>query len=146
MVRQALRARLWRSAGMEIGSEVDIRAHCWVFSSALSVGDGTLIGYGSHIENREPVHIGSRCSVAPQVSFVTSSHEKGERTRRAGAYRGELITVGDGCWIGARATLLPGVRLGDGCIVGAGAVVLGGDYESDALLVGVPARRSPLEA
>ena len=42
-------------------------------------------------------------------------------------------------WIGANATILPGVRLGSGCIVGAGAVVTQ-DVPSRAIALGVPAR------
>ena len=33
------------------------------------------------------------------------------------------VLIGNGCWIGARACLLPGAEIGDGCVVAAGAVV-----------------------
>jgi acetyltransferase-like isoleucine patch superfamily enzyme len=145
IVRQALRARLWRAAGIRVGSNVDLRPHSWVFSAKLEVGDDSLVAFGCRIENREQVTLGSRVGVGSFASFVTSTHEKGGREQRHGAYAGEPIVVGDGCWIGSGATLLPGVVLGPGCIVGAGAVVLGGEYEADSLLVGVPARARPLE-
>jgi maltose O-acetyltransferase len=50
------------------------------------------------------------------------------------------VRIGDRCWIGARATILPGVSIGDGTVVAAGAVVTK-DCEPDALYAGVPARR-----
>jgi maltose O-acetyltransferase len=143
-VRQATRARLWRSAGIAVGTNADLRPHSWVFSARLAVGDEALLGFGCRIENREPVTIGDRVAVAPFASFVTSTHEKGGPEQRAGAYAGRPIVVGDGCWIGSGATLLPGVVLGPGCIVGAGAVVLDGEYEADSLIVGVPAKAKPL--
>ena len=33
------------------------------------------------------------------------------------------IMIEDDVWIGARAIILPGVKIGKGCIIGAGAVV-----------------------
>jgi acetyltransferase-like isoleucine patch superfamily enzyme len=42
-------------------------------------------------------------------------------------------------WIGAHATILPGVRLGRGCVVGAGAVVTK-DVPPMTVVVGVPAQ------
>lgn len=50
------------------------------------------------------------------------------------------ITVGDGCWIGARAVILPGVTIGDGCVIAAGAVV-SKDCAPNGMYAGVPARR-----
>ena len=144
VVRQATRARLWRSAGMEIGSNVDLRPHTWVFSAKLEVGDDSIVAFGCRIENREQVTLGERVGVGSFATFVTSTHEKGGPEQRHGPYSGQPIVVGDGCWIGSGATLLPGVSLGPGSIVGAGAVVLGGDYEANSLLVGVPAKARPL--
>jgi maltose O-acetyltransferase len=50
------------------------------------------------------------------------------------------VRIGDRCWIGARATILPGVSIGDGTVVAAGAVVTK-DCEPGAVYGGVPARR-----
>ncbi len=49
------------------------------------------------------------------------------------------ITVGDACWIGTRAILLPGAHLGEGAIVGASSVV---DFAVPdfAVVAGNPAR------
>ena len=49
------------------------------------------------------------------------------------------ISVGDGAWIGAGATVLDGVTIGDRAIVGAGAVVRD-DVPAGATAVGIPAR------
>ncbi len=42
-------------------------------------------------------------------------------------------------WIGANASILPGVRVGSGSVVGAGAVVTR-DIPPGKVVVGVPAR------
>lgn len=52
----------------------------------------------------------------------------------------EEVRVGDGVWIGARATLLRGAVVAAGSIVGAGAVVTRAFGEPHVLLAGVPAR------
>ena len=58
-------------------------------------------------------------------------------------YEQELITapvvIGEGCWIGEKAVILPGVHIGKKCIVAAGAVV-NKDIPDYSLVGGVPAR------
>jgi acetyltransferase-like isoleucine patch superfamily enzyme len=49
------------------------------------------------------------------------------------------IVIGQNVWIGAHATILPGVTIGDGAIVAAGAVVTK-DVPGNTIAGGVPAR------
>lgn len=49
------------------------------------------------------------------------------------------ITIGEDCWIGARAILTAGVTIGDGAVIGAGSVVTR-DIPAGAIAVGVPAK------
>jgi maltose O-acetyltransferase len=134
------RRSLYRHAGIIVGQRADLRPHVWIFSERLSVGDDTLVGWGCHFENREPIYIGARCSIASQVSIATSTHEIGEHDHRAGAYAGLPVRIGDGCWIGTNVVILPGVDVGAGCVIGAGALVTR-DCEPDGTYIGVPARR-----
>ena len=87
-----------------------------------------------------PIVIGARCNIAMQVMFCTENHEIGDASRRAGALVCAPISVGDGCWIGTRAIILPGVSIGEGCIIAAGAVV-NRDCAPNGLYAGVPAKR-----
>jgi maltose O-acetyltransferase len=75
-----------------------------------------------------------------QVLFCSSTHKVGNASQRAGADDNKGITIDDGCWIGARATILPGVHVYSGCVIAAGAVVVS-DCEKNGLYAGVPARR-----
>ena len=53
--------------------------------------------------------------------MITLSPRPGVPSRSRGG-QGAII-VGDDVFIGARATILPGVHIGDGAAIGAGAVV-----------------------
>jgi maltose O-acetyltransferase len=75
-----------------------------------------------------------------ETMLLTGTHEIGDAQRRRGLDRHAPVTIGDGCWFGARVTVTPGVTVGQGCVVGSGAVVVK-DCEPDGLYVGSPARR-----
>jgi len=127
-----------RTAGLEIDTE-KIGPRCWFHTYAMTVGHDTRINNGCWFENHAPIAIGSEVALGYQVLVLTSTHEPGPPERRHGEWRTAPVTIGDGCWIGARATILPGVTIGGGAVIAAGAVVAE-DCEPDALYAGVPAR------
>ncbi|WP_274617023.1 DapH/DapD/GlmU-related protein [Vibrio furnissii] len=49
------------------------------------------------------------------------------------------ITIGDNVWIGANATVLPGVFIGNGAVIAAGAVVTK-NVAANTVVGGVPAK------
>ncbi len=127
-----------RAVGMPV-ERCSVASRVWFGSSRVRVGRGTYIGHHCLFDTWAPITIGERCAIAMQVSFVTSSHELGGPERRAGPMTVRPVTVGDGVWIGARATVLPGVTIGEGAVVAAGAVVTD-DCAPHTLYAGVPAR------
>ncbi|MFK4770129.1 acyltransferase [Rhizobium sp. ZW T2_16] len=72
--------------------------------------------------------------------FLTTTHEIGGSSCRAGPPIHGAIEVGDGSWIGAGVIIFPGVRIGPGCIIGAGSVVTK-SCDANSLYVGSPARK-----
>lgn len=89
-----------------------------------------------------PVKIGSNTMFGPGVHIYAATHPTDILLRRKDLELGKPITIGEDCWIGGHATILPGVTIGDRCIVGAGAVVTK-DVPNDTAVVGNPAKQSP---
>ncbi len=119
---------LVRWAGATVGKNVRINSSA-VFSGNgdLSIGDDVWIGAGSVIMLITParVAIGSHVDIGPGVMILTGSHEiDPDGLHIGGRGTAKYVTVGDGCWLGARATILPGVSLADKTLVAAGAVVV----------------------
>ncbi|NKY64418.1 acyltransferase [Gordonia rubripertincta] len=135
-----LRWRALRASGMGV-SKSSIASSVFFGSTRVSIGEETYVSYGCFFDSLAPISIGRRCSVGMRVSFVTSDHEVGipPMPRAAGEGRRPIV-VGDYCWIGAGAIILPGVVVGEGCIISAGAVVIR-DCEPNGLYAGVPAIR-----
>jgi maltose O-acetyltransferase len=133
------RARAYRSAGIEIHTD-DIAPGCYFHSCEIRIGAGSTINHGVHFENVAPVTIGERCGLGIDTLVLTSHHPIAGPDQRYGPWSVRPVTIGDGCWIAARVTILPGVTIGPGCLVATGAVVTG-DLEPHGLYGGVPARR-----
>jgi acetyltransferase-like isoleucine patch superfamily enzyme len=109
----------------------------------LKLGRGVRI-IGKPDFGSEPylIGIGDHVTVSSNVTFVT--HDGGTWVFRhlpeyAGLQRFGRIAIGNNCFIGTRAIILPGIRIGDNCVVGAGAVVTH-SVPDDSVVAGVPAR------
>lgn len=138
LVVRPLRWRLLRMLGAEV-SRSAISADVWLGSRRLAIGADTFINHGCRIDNTGAwIRIGRDCNLAPEVAILTATHELGGPERRAGPLRNVPVEIGNGVWIGARAVILPGVRIGDGAVIAAGAVVRS-DCEPNTLYAGVPA-------
>jgi maltose O-acetyltransferase len=138
LVPNALRWRLYRAYGINAQKSY-VCPNVWIGGANLTIGRDTFINYRCVFNTGGGISIGSRCDIAMDVKFVTSTHERGTNRRRAGYAVTKAIIVGDGTWIGAGAILLPGVTIGEGVVIGAGAVVTK-DCLPNTVYVGNPAR------
>ena len=134
---------LLRWSGAEVGKNVRINSSA-VFSGngELSIGEDVWIGAGSVIMPVAParVAIGSHVDIGPGVMILTGSHEiDPDGLHIGGRGTAKSVTVGDGCWLGARVTILPGATLAEKTLVAAGAVVTKSVDEPCSLVAGVPA-------
>ncbi|HWU09838.1 MAG TPA: DapH/DapD/GlmU-related protein [Streptomyces sp.] len=68
------------------------------------------------------IRLGERVMVGPKATFITVGHPV-DPVERRGWLSGAPIDVAENVWIGAGATILPGVSIGRDAVVAAGAVV-----------------------
>ncbi len=109
-------------------------------AQGVSIGEGCVIY--SRAFSTEPylVTLGNRVGVSGGVKFLT--HDGAAwmlRARRPMAQVFGRIQVGDDCYIGENALLLPGTVIGAGSIVAAGAVVRG-RFAENSVIAGNPAK------
>ena len=134
----SLKRVLLRFSNARIGKGVKVFGPI-SFSCNLSIGNNSWIGKNFTIHGNGTVQIGENCDIAPDVAVLTGSHEIGTSYRRAGTGKRLTVQIGNGCWIGARSTILGNVKINDGCIVGCCSFV-NKELESNTLNVGVPAK------
>lgn len=83
------------------------------------------------------ITLGENCYVAPNVGIITTNHNSSNPQKHV---EGKNICIGNNCWIGMNAVVLPGVVLGDNTVVAAGAVVTKSFPDGYCTVAGVPAR------
>jgi acetyltransferase-like isoleucine patch superfamily enzyme len=142
-VRTLGRPRIENHGRLEIGDDVILRSvnvpvELVVEAGAVvEVGDGCHIEYGTSIAASGSIRLGERVHVGPYVMIIDSEyHEVYDRAARPAP---RPVTIHDDVWIGAKASVLPGVTIGRGSIVGAGAVVTK-DVSAFTIVGGVPAK------
>jgi maltose O-acetyltransferase len=127
-------------AGVSVGEGTTVKAHCFFGAPGpITIGKRCYVSYNVDVDGTGPVVIGDGVYIAAGVSIGTCTHEIGSAQHRAGRQYADGVTIGDGCWIGLRSTILPGVTIAPGCVIAAGAVV-NRDCEPNGLYAGVPAK------
>lgn len=122
--------------GTEIHDSVD-----YVKPSRIKIGNYVYIGPRCHLMGRGGLTIRDHSLIAPEVVIITSVYNYLEATMIPYDETEFLkpVEIGEACWVGMRAVILPGVTLGAGCIVFAGAVVTR-SFPEGSILAGNPAK------
>ncbi len=103
----------------------------------ITVGRAVFIGAGCAFTGHEAIDIADQVMIAHKVNLVTAGHPV-EPDKRRSYLTAAPITIDTNVWIGAAATVLPGVTIGADSVVAAGAVVTH-DVSPATLVAGVPA-------
>ena len=78
--------------------------------------------------------------VGPNCSLITVGHPVNDQEMRAGGWEiAKPIVIGDNTWLGANATVLPGITIGKNCVIGAGTLITT-DIPDNSLVLGTPGR------
>ena len=100
----------------------------------LDLSERVFINQGCTFLDYAGIRLGERVMVAPKVTFITVGHPVDTEDRRVWLTGGS-IDVAENVWIGAGATILPGVTIGRDCVIAAGAIVAD-DVPAQSLVVG----------
>jgi acetyltransferase-like isoleucine patch superfamily enzyme len=105
----------------------------------IDIGDGVFINYGSMISAHLRVRIGSNVMIG-NYCIVADTEIPGIGEPEGGpSIEPRPVEIGDGAWLAARVTVLPGTRIGAGAVIAAGSVVAG-DIPPRSVAGGIPAR------
>lgn len=104
----------------------------------LLIGSEVRLNYGVSIGVRGRVEIGDRVRLGPYVMVIDSEyHDLHDRSLRPAP---QPVKICDDAWIGAKASVLPGVTVGRASVVGTAAVVTR-DVPDFTIVAGVPAKK-----
>ena len=135
-----LKRFLLNLAGIKIGKNTKVVGPIHIGTVAkLNIGEGCWIGSGLKIYGNGVVTVGNNCDFAPDVAFVTGSHEIGSKERRAGKGTSFEILIENGCWIGARVTIMGDIIILESSIIGTCSLV-NKNIDSNVIAAGTPAK------
>ena len=108
----------------------------------IRIGRNCYICYYLTILNASSVTIGDNVLLASHVLISSENHGMDPELKlpyMSQPLESKPVVIGDGCWIGEKVCILPGVTIGKKCVIGAGSVVTKSvpDY---SLAVGNPAK------
>ena len=121
---------------MPISSTIHLGANFFK-PSGIRIGENSIIGYGTFLDGRGGLTIGSHVDIASEVLIYTDEHDINSPDFGNSF---APVTIKDFVFIGPRVIILPGVTIGRGAVVAAGAVVTKNvpDFE---VWGGIPAKK-----
>jgi putative colanic acid biosynthesis acetyltransferase WcaF len=102
----------------------------------LCVGDYVWIGEGTWIDNMAFVRLGNNVCISQGAYILTNNHNYKNETFDL---KNESIVIEDGVWVGAKATVCPGVTLKSHSVLTVGSVATS-DTEPYTIYQGNPAK------
>lgn len=131
------RSRLLRELfGKETEAWIEPPFYC-CYGTHITLGKHTYINMNCSFIDDGSIIIGDNVMFGPGVVVATVGHPVKPNMRRY-MYT-DRVVVGDNCWIGANATICPGVTVGENTVIGAGSVVTK-DIPANVVAVGNPCR------
>ncbi|MBX3254890.1 MAG: sugar O-acetyltransferase [Chitinophagaceae bacterium] len=133
-----IRALLSRITDSEIDESTTVFTPLYInYGKHTKIGKNVFINFDCTFLDLGGITIENNVLIAPKVSLLSEGHPVSPADRHS-------LTVGHihikkNAWIGANATILPGVTIGENAIVAAGAVV-SKDVPDNSIAGGIPAK------
>ncbi len=161
LVRIVISFPYFRFIRETVGTETAITFRIWFIQKVLGFNreaywpmhPGSIISYvknvhagidtcpgfnpGCYIHAVNKIYIGNYTQIAPNVGLMSGNHNLYDLREQV---PGKPLIIGEYCWIGMGAVIMPEVELGDHTIVGAGAIVTKSFEKGYCVIAGNPAR------
>lgn len=133
-----IRERLSQIIGTPLDESTTIFAPFYTnFGRFTRIGKNVFINHACSFLDMGGITLEDQVLLGPKVNLITENHPTDPTDRRALICK--PIIIKGNAWIGAAATILPGVTIGENAIVAAGAVV-SKDVPANTIVGGVPAK------
>lgn len=107
------------------------------YGKNTKIGKNVFINFDCTFLDLGGITIEDNVLIAPKVSLLSEEHPLSPESRQSLAVG--HVHIKKNAWIGANATILPGVTVGENAIVAAGAVV-SNDVPDNTVVGGIPAK------
>ena len=115
------RAFLLRCFGAKLAKGANVLPSCRIWQPwKLEMGAYSCLSERVDCYNADWIRLGDQVTVSQDAFLCTASHDISSPIMELTT---APLTLGNQCWVCARAVLLPGVTLGEGAVVAASAVV-----------------------
>jgi len=133
-----IRERLSEIIGSQLDKSTTVFAPFYTnFGRFIQIGKNVFINHACSFLDMGGITIEDEVLLGPRVNLITENHPLNPADRRALICK--PIIIKRKAWIGAAATILPGVTIGENAVVAAGAVV-SKDVPANTIIGGVPAK------
>ncbi|KUJ50047.1 sugar O-acetyltransferase [Chryseobacterium sp. JAH] len=107
------------------------------YGKNIYIGKNVFINFDCTFLALGRITIDDNVLIGPKVSLITEGHPLDPKDRHG--LTAKPIVIKKNAWLGANATILPGVTIGENSIVAAGAVV-SKDVPDHTIFGGIPAK------
>ena len=133
-----VRERLSEITGTNIDESTTIFPPFYTnFGRFITLGKNVFINHACSFLDMGGITIEDGVMIGPHVNLTSETHPLNPNERETVIPKPILIRRN--AWIGAAATILPGVTIGENAVIAAGAVV-SRDVPANAVVAGVPAK------
>ena len=132
----------YKKLGIQVSDNVHISNHIQVVGAYNNI----IMHKNSEINDecfllaKDRIEIGENSTLGYKVTILTSANPNGPYNLLSKIYPAmrSPVIIGDNVWVGANATILPGVKIGNFSVIAAGSVVIK-DVPDGVMVAGNPA-------